>query len=429
MANFLGQKDEHQVITAAIAPRIERFNPEGIKPLQGQEISEHAKFMEAWSKVNLAQVFGFPLWEKEVFLLLQRTFGDLHSIFIHYAKSGTAGSGSAQSSETLQQTELVNLSLDVGLATEAFPMARVQQVFERADQPVNRKDKNNALDVSEFLECVVMLSFHRTNPNFGEVGNERTAEYPLPNCLEQLLYKNLLKKAKKDVLAKVKRDLMKDSDVQSLLAQYKPKLRIHYEENAKNDSTLTGMKPLVTMNMFSQDLFDRKVIKDIKIRPTSAVQGELLPEIHSNLSWLDTKSAFVTAQKGEDTENERQTIDFSEFLIALGLCGHIKYEEAEEMSLAHKVAAIIANYLGQKDEQQVLTAAVAPKVDRFDARRVERLQSQSTSEHKKILETWGKMKLSHVHGFPLWEEGVFQLLQASYVELFSIFTQYAKSGS
>ena len=36
------------------------------------------------------------------------------------------------------------------------------------------------------------------------------------------------------------------------------------------------------------------------------------------------------------------------------------------MSLAQRVAGIVANFLGEKDEQQVLTEVLAPAVERFD---------------------------------------------------------------
>ena len=35
---------------------------------------------------------------------------------------------------TMQQTELQNLALDVGLSSASFPMTRVINIFKRADQ-------------------------------------------------------------------------------------------------------------------------------------------------------------------------------------------------------------------------------------------------------------------------------------------------------
>ena len=62
----------------------------------------------------------------------------------------------------------------------------------------------------------MLLAFHRANPKFGEAGHEHEASTPLPGCLESLLSKQLLKKAKRDTLAKVKRELMRDTQAQAI---------------------------------------------------------------------------------------------------------------------------------------------------------------------------------------------------------------------
>ena len=71
-------------------------------------------------------------------------------------------------------------------------MARVQGIFEQADQKDAdnkgiKKGGDNALELHEFLECVVMLAFFRANPRFGTVGREREVGEPLPGCLDTLL--------------------------------------------------------------------------------------------------------------------------------------------------------------------------------------------------------------------------------------------------
>mgnify|MGYP003331526495 CR=1 FL=1 len=136
-----------------------------------------------------------------------------------YASRG--GSSSAATAQTMQQTELTDLALDCDIATQAFPMVRVINIFERADQvddtfKVSAADRrvvegetakggDNALEMHEFLEAVVMLAFARANPKFGTVGHFHEADAPLPGCLDTLLKRNLLKNAKRDRLAKVRR--------------------------------------------------------------------------------------------------------------------------------------------------------------------------------------------------------------------------------
>ena len=76
-----------------------------------------------------------------------------------------------------------------------------------------------------------------------------------------------------------------------------------------------GKKPVVGMAAFCQDLVDRKVTKDIMVKPTPAVKGSVPPDVHSNLSWLDCKGAFISGQKLDDKDSkvaDSQTMSFDE---------------------------------------------------------------------------------------------------------------------
>ena len=86
----------------------------------------------------------------------------------------------------MQQTELTTLAIDVGMTTDKFSMTRVINIFRRADQVDDTKKATAAdsrvstgedaksgdrgLELHEFLECVVLLAFERTNPLYGQVG-------------------------------------------------------------------------------------------------------------------------------------------------------------------------------------------------------------------------------------------------------------------
>ena len=205
-------------------------------------------------------------------------------------------------------------------------MARVNNIFERADQvddtfAVSAADRrvvvgetakggDNALELHEFLEAVVMLAFARANPKFGQVGHNASAAFPLPGCLETLLKKHLLTKAKTDTLAKVKKMIEKDPEVQLVLRPRRAALKREFEKGAKSDSTMVagGDDTLcMSMDKFCDELFERKVTRDIMVDPTPIVQGQPLPKRHSNLSWLDAKGAFVTCQSA-DASDGSQTV-------------------------------------------------------------------------------------------------------------------------
>ena len=139
----------------------------------------------------------------------------IRSLFNQYAKHSGGG---AVASKSLQQTELVNLALDCCLATAAFPMARIQAVFTLADLKDDGKAGDGALELHEFLEAVVQLSFSRANPRCGEAGHENDAPaHPLPGCLEQMLHKNLMPIATRERLWTWREAVLHEATVQVVL--------------------------------------------------------------------------------------------------------------------------------------------------------------------------------------------------------------------
>ena len=459
--NWLVVRDEQAVIDDHCVPPPPRYDFRGLsKPLKGQEDKEHTRLVETYAKMDLGHVFGFPLWEEATFGVLQRSFGELVSIFTEYAKSGSAGSGSAKATMTMQSTELTNLSLDCEIPTDKFKMARVNTIFQRADQVddtlvADRGDKrkmkgksaeagDHGLELHEFLECLIMLAFQRANPDFGAVGQNVEAEFPLPGCLESLLEKCILKNARRDKLAKVKKIVEKDPEVARVKRERSKALKEQFEIVCERDATTMmgtkdefgagGTGSTLGMDVFCDEMSDRVVAEDKKITPTANITGLFLPSVHSNLSWLDCKGAFVTCQSGADME----TIDFEEFLDCLALCGTVKYENVKgiggnggtpgtcpeagaEMPLEVIVDGIYANFLGEKDAHAVVTEFQQPALPRYDY--------ASSGASPKWITVYAKMDLSHVFGFPTWEKEVFDVLGKHYNEIKLIFQQYAKSGS
>ena len=64
-----------------------RFNPStDLSPEEVGASSVSEEFIAIWSKMILDDCHGWPLWEKELFLLLSSKYEDLYSIFTFYAK-------------------------------------------------------------------------------------------------------------------------------------------------------------------------------------------------------------------------------------------------------------------------------------------------------------------------------------------------------
>ena len=99
--------------------------------------------------------------------------------------------------------------------------------------------------------------------------------------------------------------------------------------------------------------------------------------------------------------------------MCVALCGTIKYEEIEQMSLAQKVEGIFLNYRhsidgeaaagkhakhvehkhGHKDEHAWIPECLYPPLPRYDWK--------NSGADPDFLKEWEKMDLAHIFGFPL----------------------------
>ena len=265
-----GHKDEHAWIPECLYPPLPRYD--------WKNSGADPDFLKEWEKMDLAHIFGFPLWEETVFNLMSKHHKELESIFVYYAKSGTAGASSAGTALTMQGTELGNLCLDIDILTEGdskkdgFDMTRVWNIFRRADQ-VDDTQKESAADTRviegeaarggdrglechEFYEALVALGFYRFNPDFGEVGKLFEAELDAGQTLAMLLDKHLLKNAKKDALGSVRAEIVSDPEIQKLFKEtYAKQLRKEWKgiANGQGPMKVEG-KEVINMEMFCSDM-------------------------------------------------------------------------------------------------------------------------------------------------------------------------------
>ena len=239
------------------------------------------------------------------------SYTQVRAIFKQYSKSGgplTERDGPRPLAVILQ-AELHALARDVCLATESFPMARVQSVFsaqrtDRADGGEGgqlakaAEPADGALELHEFLEALVRLSFSRANPWFGEAGHERDAPNPLPECLEQMLQKNLMPTATRERLWTWREGIIHEATVQVVLWSFKPQLTRHYErlvgggpidasDSPRAAPAVAAVSPTkmlakpgngvsqLPVEVFLHDLTARKIIRELTVRPLSGVAGTL----------------------------------------------------------------------------------------------------------------------------------------------------------
>ena len=102
-------------------------------------------------------------------------------------------------------------------------------------------------------------------------------------------------------------------------------------------------------------------------------------------------------------------LDFDELLECIARCGVDKYRAVEQIKTGEKVAAMIANILGDLNEEQVLPAATYITAERFTPAAAPP-KGVTPEGHKEWLMTWEMLQLSTLPGFPLWEKDVHDVL-------------------
>ena len=108
-------------------------------------------------------------------------------------------------------------------------MARIHVLMEQSDQSKARKvmagwfkddelyDKRRSggkttLELFEFCELIVRITFNRANPKYGSVGNREVKSVSMPKVLEVTLKNDILPKAKRDMM---REQVKPDTDVQA----------------------------------------------------------------------------------------------------------------------------------------------------------------------------------------------------------------------
>ena len=146
--------------------------------------------------------------------------------------------------------------------------------------------------------------------------------------------------------------VMKEPEIRAVFNASKLPLKKAFE--ARSNAKIAATKaPTMTLENLLGAMNERKTCKDVIVDPVPAISGYYTPQVHSNLSQLDIRGAFVTAQGsgsggGTNQQSGGVVIDYEEFVNILGLCGSIKYEEIKEMSLVQQVQGVVDNFLVRK---------------------------------------------------------------------------------
>merc|ERR1719453_1306811 len=221
---------------------------------------------------------------------------------------------------------------------------------------------NNELVLYEFLNVVVRTAFHRLNPEFGELTMEHQETIlPVPQCLEQTLREAILPKAHRDDAQEFRSKNMQMPEVQAALNEGRPRLQAWFATIPLDENQKVGITQWVST------LEALNVLGTFTCTQGSDIVGDdrVGTEFKCRLSVPQAKAAFVNAQKETGGAVEDVSLDFDELLECVARCGVDKYRAVEQIKTGEKVAAMIANILGDLNEEQVITAATYITAERF----------------------------------------------------------------
>jgi hypothetical protein len=292
-------------------------------------------------------VFDPPLsqlWEEDVFSMMQPAFTDLLSIFTYYAYAGSASDGSATSwsTDTLQQTELVDLALDCGLATKQFSMAKVVALFEAENARNGAADAD--LELFEFLQLVVVLAHKRANPT-------GTEGVPLSEALWQMIAKHLSRSARLAELQPLVRSLKADVATSAVLRVHEAALKSFFSEAMPRVGA--AMPEQVFLQQLNAAGLMRGAIVTLPAEALAELPAGTASEVRCDLLWLDVSAAYHACASSE------AGLLVADYASCLALLGMIKYAHVEPMSIVQQVAGFLANLAGRMDEADVVKTAFA----------------------------------------------------------------------
>merc|ERR1719313_84363 len=243
---------------------------------------------------------------------------------------------------------------------------------------------------------------------------------PVPQALERTLKENILPKAHRDDAAEFRAKAMQQPEVQAALSEGRSRLQAWYATIPLDDNQKVGITQWVST------LQALNVIGTFTCTQGSDIVGDdrVGTEFKCRLSVPQAKAAFVNAQKETGSGIDDVSLDFDELLECIARCGVDKYRAVEQIKTGEKVSAMVANILGDLNEEQVITAATYIKAERFTPAAAPP-KGVSPEAHREWLMTWEMLQLSQLAGFPLWEKDVHDVLAANLESLQSIFRAYA----
>ena len=287
LQNLLFEKSPEMCMWEATVIKADRYDwQKQTKMLPGFSPAQHKLWCQCWENIVLLDIHHFPLWEKGVHDTLQQHFPVLMRIFSHYTK-GISGIDSAADALEMELEEFHDFVKDAKIETRMINFTTMTNVFAKANatntaeafeqrmrerrnaqvqgeleerrartrrntaitpkkgdyarplrdrstrtpEPGSMKVKkpDNRLTLTEFLGCLVRISFLRANPKHGQYDNKAKL-VELPGCLKKMLEEVVIPNAKQDMSSLFREEIAQDAEVQAVFDEYREKLTYYYTE-------------------------------------------------------------------------------------------------------------------------------------------------------------------------------------------------------
>ena len=288
--NLLGEENTEECLNTATIIKARRFDWKRYsQPLSGQSVKQHKKWIEVWQRLELSDMYYFPLWEKGVHDLLQKHFDEVSLIFLAYCRS-ILGSDTAEDAMEMDMAEFQDFVDECRLETKQINFAQMTIMFTKANATnsaqvrdakaesrrsagtkqdhmqvgagksqgttadgrttaVVGKVKGNEdggaakkdaeLVLYEFFGLLVRIAFQRANPTHGNFGDQKPVKH-LPGCLKSMIEDEIIPRARKDTSTVFRETVMTELSVLKVLDDYRPKLKRWYDMTCADDSKQTG---------------------------------------------------------------------------------------------------------------------------------------------------------------------------------------------
>ena len=320
VANLLGEETTEESMNTATLITHPRFAwRREAQPLDGQQLREFKRWLGVWQRLELSDLYYFPIWEKEVHDLLQTHFHSLSLIFLAYSRS-ILGSDTAEDATEMEMAEFYDFVSECRLETRhinfdmmtnqfikanAVNSAAAREQHHDARRSAGTKMDGKAAELAkvkgnndgteavkdqelvlyEFLALLVRLAFWRASPGFGlwvdkDGDGIKDKEEPVavPLALSSMLNEVILPRAKRENSAEFRETHMKDAALLEVLGSYDSKLEMWFASNVGKDTTASGTRRLLDLDTWLAVLTGQRLVGEWEVMPPdSPLMAHRLP--------------------------------------------------------------------------------------------------------------------------------------------------------